>query len=131
MVPSIRIDEFATHIGDNGLSRFVWLRHTVRQGDRSAGKVPPQEAKPSSDAPYAVRVIDNPVNTYQEVMDVCSEALGISFEAAYGIASTIDTAGSCVVCVAPRSEAERVAAHIARIGIEVRLEPAEAPISPR
>lgn len=76
---------------------------------------------------FAVRVIDNPVNTYQQVMGVCSEALGIPFDAAFEIARTIDTTGSCVVCVAARAEAERVATHIATIGIEVRLEPAAPP----
>lgn len=72
----------------------------------------------------AVRVLDNLVNTDGEVTDVCSEARGVSFEGAFDIAHAIDTEGSCVVCVAARLEAERIAAHIATIGIEVRLEPA-------
>jgi hypothetical protein len=73
-----------------------------------------------------VRVLDNSVNTYQEVMSVCRAALGITAEEAYGIADTIDTAGSCVVCVAPHLEARRIAGIIATIGIDVRLEPAAA-----
>jgi len=103
------------------------LRHTQQE-------LPPRRADSAGERPYpgcgerlAVRVLDNPVNTYQQVMDVCSQALGIPFEAAFDIAVAIDTAGSCVVCVAPRLEAERVAARIATIGIEVRLEPVAGP----
>jgi ATP-dependent Clp protease adapter protein ClpS len=71
----------------------------------------------------SVRVLDNPVNTYQEVIEACTRALPVSAREAFRIAYTIDHAGSCVVCTAPRAEAERVAAIIQRIGIEVRLEP--------
>ena len=102
------------------------LRHTLQPAP-PAGKSEPRAPDAGTSAPYAVRVMDNSVNTYQEVMEVCSAALGISFEEAFAIAKTIDTIGSCVVCVAPRPEAERVAARIATIGIEVRLEPATAP----
>jgi hypothetical protein len=75
--------------------------------------------------------LDNSVNTYQEVMSVCCAALGVTAEEAYEIAHTIDTAGSCVVCVAPSPAAQRIAAIIATIGIDVRLEPAgtAAPLS--
>jgi ATP-dependent Clp protease adapter protein ClpS len=105
----------------------VWLRHTVQPAVTPPVAGKPRDPDAGKDSPYAVRVMDNPVNTYQQVMEVCSTALGISFEEAYGIASTIDSQGSCVVCVAPRPEAERVAAHIGSIGIEVRLERAGGP----
>ncbi len=101
----------------------VWrLRHT-----QQTPPLPGQDGLPtgaSSGQRYAVRVLDNPVNTYAEVMDVCSRALGISIAAAFDLAHAIDTEGSCVVCVAARPEAARIAAQIATIGIEVRLEPA-------
>jgi hypothetical protein len=70
--------------------------------------------------------MDNAVNTCQQAMGVCSDALSVSGDAAYASAHTIETEGSCVVCGASRPEAERVAAHIATTGIEVRLEPAGA-----
>jgi ATP-dependent Clp protease adapter protein ClpS len=124
MVSFISTEQRHTLSGNAGT---LSLRHTAQPPASVPPAKPPYQEDPQKDAPYAVRVIDNPVNTYQQVMEVCSEALGISFEEAYAIANAIDTIGSCVVCVAPRSEAERVAAHIARIGIEVRLEPAGAP----
>jgi ATP-dependent Clp protease adapter protein ClpS len=100
-----------------------WLfRHTLHEPPPSPPEVPRKPDTPR-DGLFAVRVLNNAVNTYQQVMDVCSTALGIAFEAAFDIAHTIDTAGSCVVCVAPRVEAERVAAQIGTIGIEVRVEP--------
>jgi ATP-dependent Clp protease adapter protein ClpS len=101
------------------------FRHTSEETPPPpAGRIRP----PADSAErFAVRVMDNPVNTYQQVMEVCSQALGIAFDAAFDIACTIDQAGSCVVCVGPRTEAERVANHIATIGIEVRLEPVAGP----
>jgi len=100
------------------------LRHTAQPLPPRPAEQDGLRADASSGSRYAVRVLDNPVNTYAEVMKVCSGALGISFDAAFDLAHAIDTEGSCVVCVAPRPEAERIAAHIATIGIEVRLEPA-------
>ena len=75
----------------------------------------------------AVRVMDNSVNTYAEVIEVCCRVLGVSVEQAYRIARTIDTRGSCGVCVRPEPEARSAAAAIGSIGIEVRLEPCGAP----
>ncbi len=89
-------------------------------------RTPERSPAPPEEPRFAVRVLDNAVNTYQEVMSVCRAALGVSQEQAYGIAHTIDTAGSCVVCVAPGPEAQRVAGIIGTIGIAVRLEPADA-----
>jgi len=72
---------------------------------------------------FAVRVIDNPVNTYEEVIVVCAQVLRVPLEEGFRIAQAVDHEGSCVVGVWPRAEAERIAAGIAVIGIEVRLEP--------
>ncbi len=72
---------------------------------------------------YAVRVMDNPTNTYQEVIDICVRALPLTGQEAFDIAYAIDHDGSCVVCVGPEAEMEGVAQTIRGIGIEVRLEP--------
>ncbi len=102
---------------------------------RQARRPPPapRDGAPEADQPdappdelLAVRVLDNPVNTYQEVIDVCLRALPVTEAEAFDIAYAIDHEGSCVVCVAPRAESERVAATIRGIGIEVRLEPYRA-----
>lgn len=71
---------------------------------------------------YDVVVIDNPVNTYEEVMAVVREALGCSFERAFEIAQEIDNTGSACVATVALAEARRIAAIIRRIGIEVRVE---------
>lgn len=76
----------------------------------------------STEELYAVRVMDNPVNTYDEVMAVCARALAVTADEAFNIAYTVDHEGSCVVCVGPKEESERVAGAIRSIGIEVRLE---------
>jgi ATP-dependent Clp protease adapter protein ClpS len=67
--------------------------------------------------------MDNPVNTYEEVITVCALVLEVSLEEGFRIASTVDHEGSCVVGAWPRAEAEKIAQGIAVIGIEVRLEP--------
>jgi ATP-dependent Clp protease adapter protein ClpS len=109
--------------------RHTVFRHTVHDPPirESESKPDPESKRTDAGAVVAVRILDNSVNTYEEVMAVCSAALGISIGDAYAIAHEVDTAGSCVVLVAPQAEAERVAAHIGTIGIEVRLEPLGAP----
>lgn len=82
-----------------------------------------ERARPPESERFAVRIIDNPVSTYEEVTIVCAQVLGISLEEGFRIAETVDHEGSCVVGTWPRAEAERIAAGIAVIGIEVRLEP--------
>src|SRR5579863_814317 len=104
----------AVHVPED----WAWhLRHTVHPPPPAPQSPPDAQREPPGGPFFAVRVLDNPVNTYQQVMEVCSAALGISFDEAFSIAQTIDTAGSCVVCVAPKPDAERVAAQIASIGI--------------
>lgn len=120
-------DTWARGIGRRATIPDGWLlRHTL-QDPPPAARPEPGRRPPDGAVRFAVRVIDNPVNTYQQVMEVCSKALGIPFDTAFDIAKTIDTSGSCIVCVAPRAEAERVAGHIATIGIEVRLEQVAGP----
>lgn len=108
-----------------GWPHALSLRHTLQEPPPQPGAPAGERPDPAAGERLAVRVLDNPVNTYQQVMDVCSQALGIPVEAAFDIARAIDTTGSCVVCVAPRLQAERVAARIRTIGIEVRLEQAD------
>ena len=70
-----------------------------------------------------MRIIDNDVNTYAEVIDVCLQALPVTAEEAFRMATTVDQEGSCVVCVCSQSEADRTSEIIRAIGIEVRVEP--------
>jgi hypothetical protein len=79
---------------------------------------------------FAVRVMDNSINTYQEVIAACQGALRVSWDEAFAMAYCIDSVGSCVVCEAPWDDARRIAAAIAVIGIEVRIEPAGAAATP-
>jgi ATP-dependent Clp protease adapter protein ClpS len=117
----------AWQTGAGASARRVILRHTLQEPPPRPAVPERKHSGPAAGERLAVRVLDNPVNTYQQVMDVCSQALGISFEAAFDIARAIDTAGSCIVCIAPRLEAERIAVQIAAIGIEVRLEQVDGP----
>jgi len=73
---------------------------------------------------YDVIVIDNPVNTYEEVMRVVMEAIGCDLQRAYEIAMEIDSTGAACVATVEHIEAQRIAGVIRRIGIEVRVEPA-------
>ena len=71
---------------------------------------------------YSVRIIDNNVNTYEQVITITMRALGLTFEQAYSVAWTVDHEGSCQVCVAEEQEASRIANVIRTIGIEVEVE---------
>lgn len=73
---------------------------------------------------YDVIVIDNPVNTYEEVIRVVMEAIGCDLPRAYEIALEIDSTGAACVATVEHVEAQRIAGVIRRIGIEVRVEPA-------
>lgn len=72
---------------------------------------------------FQVTIIDNDVNTYEEVISVCMEALGINFEEAYEIALAVDNNGAATVFQGDKHGSERVAGIIRKIGIEVRVEP--------
>lgn len=73
---------------------------------------------------YVVLVIDNDYNTYDEVINICSLALGIDSVEAYRIAWEIDHLGSCSVAKASFDEAGRIAEIIRSIGIEVEVKKA-------
>ena len=103
----------------------------LRQVNRPAAPPPKGKGGSAPDgsgqdgaARFPVRILDNPVNTYDEVIDVCVRVLGVSLEEGFRIAYAVDHEGSCVVGAWPRAEAERIAAGIAVIGIEVRIEDA-------
>ncbi len=72
---------------------------------------------------YEVRIIDNDYNTYREVMDITMLALDVSEEQAYAVACDVDRLGFCVVAHANLAIAERIAAIIRMIGIEVQVNP--------
>jgi ATP-dependent Clp protease adapter protein ClpS len=99
----------------------------ARQVSRPVSPLPLPEgderSRPRESARYAVRVMDNPVNTYEEVVTVCALVLEVSLDEGFRIAYTVDHEGSCVVGAWPRAKAEKIAQGIAVIGIEVRLEP--------
>ena len=98
----------------------------LRQVHRPTAPPPPPKGPDGSGqdgaARFSVRILDNPVNTYDEVITVCVRVLGVSLEEGFRIAYAVDHEGSCVVGAWPRAEAERIAAGIAVIGIEVRIE---------
>jgi ATP-dependent Clp protease adapter protein ClpS len=109
------------------VSPFLAYSSTPRRRPPPPPALPPGADPAATDALWAVRVIDNDRNTYEQVMRVTIEALGIGVEDAYAVAWTVDHEGSCVVVEAPRAQAEAVAAHIRTIGIEVVLEPLSVP----
>lgn len=75
---------------------------------------------------YRVIIHDNDTNTYQQVIDICMIALGVSFQEAYTIALAIDHNGRAEVLHAEEGEARRVAKIIGSIGIDVTVEPVPA-----
>ncbi len=79
--------------------------------------------RPHSEPLFGVEVLDNAVNTYEEVIAVCLQALPVTAEEAFRMAYTIDQQGRCVVCVAPREQAEQTAQTIRTIGIDVCVSP--------
>lgn len=96
--------------------------YTTRRARHVFPEKPSGEDEPSdADKLYEVRIIDNDYNTYQEVMDVCMVALGVTVEEAYGIAWDVDHLGSRVVALAPLEQAEAVADVIRTIGIDVQV----------
>jgi ATP-dependent Clp protease adapter protein ClpS len=94
----------------------------IRLDPRTESKRPDGNAQ----SLYEVRVIDNDVNTYQEVIEISMAALGVTLEEAYAIAWEVDHRGHCVVAVGPLDVAEAVAAMIRTIGIDVHVNPVGA-----
>lgn len=92
----------------------------ARQNPQFPGRPRPNRETNHPDLFYVV-IYDNDTNTYQQVIDICMEALGITPDEAMGIALAIDNNGLAVVAQAPEGEAKRIAGIIGRIGIEVRI----------
>ena len=101
----------------------VWARHLARPAQPRSRPPKGDQGADSAPGQFAVRIFDNPVNTYEEVIAICAAVLGIPLEEGFEIAYSVDHQGSCTVGAWPREEAERIAAGIATIGIEVRIEP--------
>lgn len=80
------------------------------------------ERNPPGQEMFRVVIIDNDYNTYEEVISICIQALGVSYEDAFKIALAVDHNGRAEVVSAPRPEADRIAAIIRTIGIEVLVE---------
>lgn len=72
---------------------------------------------------YEVRIIDNDVNTYQEVMEITMLALGIDEEQAFAVAWEVDHYGSCAVAEGSYEASHALANIIRTIGIEVQVNP--------
>lgn len=82
---------------------------------------PSDEKSENPEDLYEVRIIDNDVNTYGEVIQIAMASLGISEDLAFAVAWEVDHAGSCVVAHAERDQAEAIASMIRTIGIEVQV----------
>lgn len=73
---------------------------------------------------FRVTILDNNVNTYEQVIAICMKALGISYEEGFEIALAVDNNGRATVFEGAEEEAAQVASVIRTIGIEVLVEPA-------
>jgi ATP-dependent Clp protease adapter protein ClpS len=73
-------------------------------------------------AEWLVIVFDNPVNTFDEVIDVLQKATGCSLEEAQMETWEVHHLGRSVVHHADRPECDRVAEIIRSIGIHVAVE---------
>jgi ATP-dependent Clp protease adaptor protein ClpS len=72
-------------------------------------------------APWIVRVFNNDINTYQQVMSILMLATRCSAEEAYMEAWEIDHLGSSVVHQATEGECRTAAKVISTIGIRVEV----------
>jgi ATP-dependent Clp protease adapter protein ClpS len=110
-------------VQNRGSTERLWLY----TGWRLPPGNPESESDSDDDATdsqlYEVRIMDNNYNTYQQVMDACMAALGVTEEQAYAVAWEVDHLGSCVVAHTSRSVAEKIADRIRTIGIEVQVNP--------
>ncbi|MCE9599552.1 MAG: ATP-dependent Clp protease adaptor ClpS [Spirochaetia bacterium] len=80
------------------------------------------ESKSSAEI-YSVIILDNNINTYEQVIAICMQALGISYLDAYDIALAVDHNGRAEVFQGVQGEAEAVANIIRTIGISVLVLP--------
>lgn len=84
----------------------------------------PHPAARKSSERYCVTILDNNTNTYEQVIRICMQALGITYEEGFEIALAVDNNGKATVFEGSQEEAEAVASVIRTIGIEVLVEPA-------
>ena len=96
------------------------LRPRCRTNPGAAGH---PQSLPVPDDLFRVVIIDNDHNTYDQVISVCIQALGVDYLHAYRIALAVDNNGEAEVARASQTEAERIAGLIRTIGIEVRVLP--------
>jgi ATP-dependent Clp protease adapter protein ClpS len=73
---------------------------------------------------FRVTILDNNVNTYEQVIEICMKALGITYDEGLEIALAVDNNGRADVFEGVQAEAEAVAGVIRTIGIEVLVSPA-------
>lgn len=73
---------------------------------------------------FRVTILDNNVNTYEQVIEVCMRALGITYDEGFEIALAVDNNGRADVFEGAREQADAVASVIRTIGIEVLVSPA-------
>ena len=78
----------------------------------------------TSEGAYRVVIIDNDVNTYEQVIQICMKALGIQYRDALEIDIAVDQNGRAEVFEGSQPDAEAVASVIRTIGIEVLVVPA-------
>ncbi len=115
------------------LKTLSWYHYRISGGLvlQAVNRSNPKEPLPGASLPappgglFRVIIKDNDYNTYQQVMEICMEALSIGTEDAYRIALAVDHNGEAEVLQGPRSEADRVATIIRRIGIEVLVTPVQ------
>ncbi len=91
----------------------------LRENPSARLQRPPESERQS--CLYRVRIIDNDTNTYSQVIDICMEALNISWQEGFHIALAVDNNGFADVFEGSLPEAEAVASVIRRIGITVEI----------
>lgn len=80
------------------------------------------EERGNSTGDCIVIVFDNPVNTFEQVIDILQKATGCSLAEAEMETWEIHHVGRSVVHHGDRAECERAAEIIATIGIDVKVE---------
>ncbi len=105
------------------MSVYFNSKNTIDFICRESSSVSHPALKPEISGGFRVVIIDNNVNTYQEVIEICMIALGVDFDHAYKIALAVDHNGEADVFHGTRSESEEIASVIRTIGIEVQILP--------
>jgi len=92
---------------------------------RSTTRVLLPAAQTKTPGNFLVVILDNNTNTYEQVIKVCMDALGITYREAFQIAVAVDNNGRAEVFQGTRDHAEAVATIIRTIGIEVLVIPTD------